>query len=160
MKKTRNSPSLATEKLDDNTLVPFQVVSPVLPGCLHLYKFAVSSLLHHFHIILFHIHFIIVLKHCLYLHFVFPILFRLLAWPLHSDYERFGDYWCILWFLVFPLLPGPLKWLPRLPWEGAHSCLRGHIWLVPYALLSRIRQMSQLWAFCCCEILECAPWKF
>ena len=55
--------------------------------------------------------------------------------------------------------PGPLKLHPRHPWVGAHSCMRGHIWLVPYALLSRIRQTSQLWAFCCCKILKCAPWK-
>ena len=91
-KKRRNSPCLATEKLNNNALVPFQVVSPVLPGCLHLYIFAMTSFLHLFHIISIHIHFIIVLKHCLYLHFVFPILFWLLAWPLHSDCESVEDW--------------------------------------------------------------------
>ena len=40
-----------------------------------------------------------------------------------------------------------LKCHPRHPWVGAHSCLRGHIGLVAYALLSQIRQMLQFRTF-------------
>ena len=49
-------------------------------------------------------------------------------------------FWCLP--LESGVQPGPLKWLPRLPWEGAHSCMRGRIWLVSYALLSWIRTKS------------------
>ena len=40
--------------------------------------------------------------------------------------------------------PGCIKWLP---WQGAHSCLRGFIWLVANALLSKIRQMLRFRVF-------------
>ena len=60
-----------------------------------------------------------------------------------------------------PLTSMGFQWcLSRLPWEGAHSCLRGHIWLVAYALLSWIRQMSWLQAFCWCKILTLPPENF
>ena len=35
--------------------------------------------------------------------------------------------------------PGPIILQPWPPWLEAHSCLRRHIWLVAYALLSQIR---------------------
>ena len=42
----RNSPCLATKQLDNYTLVPFQVVPPVLPCCLHLKIISMSSFYH------------------------------------------------------------------------------------------------------------------
>ena len=83
----RNSPCLATKKLDNYTLIPFQVVPPVLPCCLHLKIISMSSF---YHIVCTSTtHTMTSLTStsgpAFYLHFVLPVLLRLLAWPLHPD---------------------------------------------------------------------------
>ena len=83
----RNSPCLATKKLDNYTLVPFQVVPPVLPCCLHLKIISMSSF---YHIVCTSTTIITssltsTSGPAFYLHFVLPVLLRLLAWPLHPD---------------------------------------------------------------------------
>ena len=50
------------------------------------------------------------------------------------------------------LQPGPLFLPPRLPWRGAHSYLRAHIWLVVICELGKSRR------FLGGEIINFALW--
>ena len=51
------------------------------------------------------------------------------------------------------IVPGPRIFQPRQPWLGAHSCLRGHIWLVTI----RTSFSNQADIAIMCFWLKCAP---
>ena len=51
--------------------------------------------------------------------------------------------------------PGPRIFQPRQPWLGAHSCLRGHIWLVTI----RTSFSNQADVAIMCFWIKCAPWN-
>ena len=65
---------------------------------------------------------------------------------------------CLTWStaaLWRPPRPGPRIFQPRQPWLGAHSCLRGHIWLVTI----RTSFSNQADIAIMCFWLKCAPFK-